>query len=739
MGKKSAEATDDPKPEIDWAYIEKVLMTRDSLTWTALAQLMGVDTDTLSRSKKSGKATKDTVAKLAHALGVKPVELYTAAYRQFLEAQTRAVATPPSPPITSLPPASPPPVVRKIRQHPVLLRHAPKVLFGREKWLDALDAAWAKPHLNVYTLVAWGGVGKTALVAHWVSERLAAKVWPGVERYFDWSFYSQGTGDSRQTSSDLFIHEALKFFDDPDPVKGNPWERGERLAGLIRQHRTLLVLDGIEPLQYPETDQQAGRIRDPALEALVQSLAADNPGLVVVTTREHLTNIESQATADEEKLDRLPKEAAIELLRHMQLVGTDEEFEAAWKAADGHALTLQLLGRYIADAFPDKDIRHFQEVRFEEADQERQGRSAFRVMAAYERWLASARDDRRRELDLLRLTGLFDRPITLSCLKAILSPPAIHGLTYHLLKLQEPKRNIALKRLADIDLLSVTTDVIDVHPLIREYFAVQMKLKQPDAFKEAHSRLFDHLCQTTPYRPDTLEGLAPLYQAVAHGCLAGRHQETRDKVYTDRILRGTGPGGFYSRMKLGAIGADLGAVAAFFDVTWSQVSSNLSEYSQGWILNEAATALQALGRMNEALSPMQAGLEAMRRMNQWKQVTIITTGLSYLELKLGQVTDAVSHALQSIALADQFRDENFRVSSRASAAGVLHQAGRRDEAGSLFTEAERMQKKEEPQFGQLFSLLGYQYCDWLLAPVESALWRSILHGAGIPHAATLSQ
>ena len=231
-----------------------------------------------------------------------------------------------------------------------ITKHSPQILFGRDHWLDALDAAWAKPTLNVYTLVAWGGVGKTSLVAHWVSERMAAKGWPGVERYFDWSFYSQGTGESRQTSSDLFIQEALKFFDDPDPTKGSPWERGERLAGLVRRHRTLLVLDGIEPLQYPVNDPQAGRLKDQALEALLQGLAADNPGLCLVTTREHLKNIESQATTEEQKLDKLAKEAAIALLRHLQIVGTEAEMEAAWKDAGGHALTLQLLGRFLADA-----------------------------------------------------------------------------------------------------------------------------------------------------------------------------------------------------------------------------------------------------------------------------------------------------------------------------------------------------------------------------------------------------
>ncbi|NUO83672.1 TIR domain-containing protein [candidate division KSB1 bacterium] len=38
-------------------------------------------------------------------------------------------------------------------------------LFGREDDLKRLDAAWADPNTHVLTLVAWGGVGKTALSA----------------------------------------------------------------------------------------------------------------------------------------------------------------------------------------------------------------------------------------------------------------------------------------------------------------------------------------------------------------------------------------------------------------------------------------------------------------------------------------------------------------------------------------------------------------------------------------------
>lgn len=103
-----------------------------------------------------------------------------------------------------------------------ILRHSPAKLFGREKWLDELDHAWHSTDINLYTLVAWGGVGKTSLVAHWIAERLMKRGWPGVERYFDWSFYSQGTGESRQTSADLFINQASSSSATPTRPSATP-------------------------------------------------------------------------------------------------------------------------------------------------------------------------------------------------------------------------------------------------------------------------------------------------------------------------------------------------------------------------------------------------------------------------------------------------------------------------------------------------------------------------------------
>ena len=51
----------------------------------------------------------------------------------------------------------------------------------------------------------------------------------------------------------------------------SPWDKGSRLAKLVAQRRTLLVLDGLEPLQYADPSLH-GDLKDPAVQALRESL-----------------------------------------------------------------------------------------------------------------------------------------------------------------------------------------------------------------------------------------------------------------------------------------------------------------------------------------------------------------------------------------------------------------------------------------------------------------------------------
>ncbi len=72
-------------------------------------------------------------------------------------------------------------------------------LFGREKELKLLDEAWTEHHTHILTLVAWGGVGKTALVNQWLNQ-METDNYRGAQKVFGWSFYSQGAECGRDVA-----------------------------------------------------------------------------------------------------------------------------------------------------------------------------------------------------------------------------------------------------------------------------------------------------------------------------------------------------------------------------------------------------------------------------------------------------------------------------------------------------------------------------------------------------------
>src|SRR5258706_15771443 len=59
-------------------------------------------------------------------------------------------------------------------------------IVGRERELSILDAAWNNRKLHLVRFIAWGGVGKTALVNKWLSQ-MAKENFRGAERVYGWS------------------------------------------------------------------------------------------------------------------------------------------------------------------------------------------------------------------------------------------------------------------------------------------------------------------------------------------------------------------------------------------------------------------------------------------------------------------------------------------------------------------------------------------------------------------------
>jgi len=314
--------------------------------------------------------------------------------------------------------------------------------------------------------------------------------------------FSQGTREQVAASSDVFLKEALTFFGDAAMAGSaqGAFDKGRRLAQLVGERRSLLILDGLEPLQYAPTSPTPGELKDSGLAALLKGLAANNKGLCVVTTRYSIPDLRAywRTTAPVANLPRLSKEAGVLLLRSLAVKGTQEEFETLVEDVKGHALTLNLLGTYLRDAHAG-DIRRRDLVKLAEADAEEQGGHAFRVMDAYVRSFESEGETGKLALAMLRLLGLFDRPADAGCLKALWTAPAIPGLTEPLVGMSEAQRNIAFTRLKDAKLLKVNRDTagallaLDAHPLLREYFAKALREQRPEAWRAAHRRLYEHL------------------------------------------------------------------------------------------------------------------------------------------------------------------------------------------------------------------------------------------------------
>jgi tetratricopeptide (TPR) repeat protein len=597
-------------------------------------------------------------------------------------------------------------------------------LVGRDAELKRLDEAWGDRNTNILSLIAEGGAGKSALANEWL-KRMQADHYRGADAVLGWSFYSQGSKE-RATSAEPFLNWAL----DKLGIEINTTSataKGEAIAEALARRRVLLVLDGCEPLQHGLGMQQ-GELKDLGLRALLRRFAAMPPaaahGLVVLTSRQAVKDLArwKDNAAPVLDVERLSDEAGAALLRDNGVWGTDAELQAAARAFGGHPLALGLLASFLKET-QGGDVRRRDHIRELLDDPENPRHDhAKRVMESYEaEWLTGKPVPHA----IMHMVGLFDRPASGDCLDALRQTPAISGLTEAIVGLDDGAWQRAVQRLRDVRLLVPrdlsAPDALDAHPLVREWFGQRLEETDPDAWRVAHGRLYEHLRDSTHEgETPTLEDLAPLYQAIPHGCRAGRHQKVLGDIYTNRICRRQAGGRieYYASQKLGAIGSNLAAVSWFFGKPYETPIPTLRPVEQSWVLSEAAFYLRAQGRFAEALPAMRMALRMAEEAKDWHNATTRASNLSEAELFIGEVAASVATAERSVTYADQSADEGLMTIFRPTYADALHAAGRLEEAELAFADAERRQKKMQPNFPLLYSVRAYQYCDMLLAKSE---------------------
>jgi tetratricopeptide (TPR) repeat protein len=222
-----------------------------------------------------------------------------------------------------------------------------------------------------------------------------------------------------------------------------------------------------------------------------------------------------------------------------------------------------------------------------------------------------------------------------------------------------------------------------------------------------------------PRRADPPKGVAalePLFQAVAHGCKAGRQQETLAEVYKNRICRRWPDGKlyFHAQNSLGAIGPCLAALAWFFDKPFETPHAGLKAQDRAWVLGNAASFLGALGRLGEARDAQRSALEMRVAAKDWQNAAKVAANLAEAAWTLGDIAAAIDDAARGVDFADKSADERQMLIGRGHHAHALAVAGDIARARASFADAEARQKKLQSQIPRLYSFVGAQLCDLLL-------------------------
>ncbi len=591
-------------------------------------------------------------------------------------------------------------------------------IYGRESELQLLDELWDAAKVNVVEILAFGGSGKSALINKWLSE-LSKSGYRGAKNVYAWSFYWQSESVDVHSAGDYFVEHALEWFGDPEPGSGSHWSKAARLAALVRSSKTLLLLDGLETLQHAGADK-FGMIDNPAVSLLIKELASDNHGLCVITSRLHVTDLESflDGRVLSYEIPALDKQSSRRLLKHLGVVGASGELDKLASSYAGHPLSLVLLAGYLTTAHKG-ELSQFSTIKTSFADKHRLGYLK-KLMHDYLHWLSE-----QPGIQVLRLLSLVGRSISISDLIALGREKAIVGLTDKLQTLSEVEWNFVIKDLKETRLVSLDSiegdRLLDCHPLIRDYVDERLCLEMADVWIQGHAIIFNFLLQKLSYSPNNMMDLDPFFRTVIHGVRAGKIEEAFNFYYVKIKNRQ------FSMLTEGSHYADQACIRAFFDREWDKPVAQLSEDAQHYLSMSAATNLIYLGKIEQAIGPSIKSIEWFRQRGEHMHAALATGPLISMYIATGNLA-AASALLDDVEQdVEGAQDPVLEAMLKNFRAYILFLEGDNEQAKALFEMAERELLKLIPESDVHYPTISSYYCRFLLETGEltMALERSL--------------
>jgi len=190
---------------------------------------------------------------------------------------------------------------------------------GRVDDINTITRCYESEKTKIGAIIGLGGEGKSSIARKWFDTLLSTKTEPHI---FWWGFY-------RNNSIDRFLNSLVTFINGKEIEIKDSWGKVDWIKHNIGSEKYLIILDGLEEMQKGEQGEPFGKMIHVEFRELLTWCADHLNGLVLITTRFPMKDIEGYIGNKYEniELEGLSVKDSRDLFNKIGVKGEQKDFD----------------------------------------------------------------------------------------------------------------------------------------------------------------------------------------------------------------------------------------------------------------------------------------------------------------------------------------------------------------------------------------------------------------------------